>query len=197
MKIILSNNYSLSIFVIRIVFFSSIAGLLLTGCTSSPPKFIGRPSPYDLHYKLGAFVAPEVSAIKKAGQSRDYSKPYDEVYKATFDILSQYQGILAMNSSESQQSMLVIKARELKRAPEDKNRKITYGSFFEQWLAVAIIKDPDLNTATVALASVNPRGGLNNNEVAAQLLFSQIQIQLYSRNHWRQKYIIENQQVNV
>ena len=196
MNIIITNINPFSIIFIRMLCFSFITGLMSTGCTSAPRKSIGRPSPYDSYYKSESFIVPAVSAIEKSGQSRDYSKPFDEVYKATLEILSQYQGILAMNSSDSQHSMLVIKAREFKRAPEDKKRRVTYGGFFEQWLAVAIIKDPDLNTATVALASVNPGGELSGNEAAAQLFFSQIQIQLYSPNQWHQKFIVKNNQAN-
>jgi|LGOV01.1.fsa_nt_gb hypothetical protein len=136
---------------------------------------------------------PEVSEIQKKGQTQNYSRPFKEVYEASINILSQYQGILATNSSSSQQSMLVLKAREYKRAPENSHRIATYGSFFEQWLAVAIIKSPDSDVTEVAVAVVNPMGNLVNNEAAAQLLFSQIQIQLYSRIQWRDNFIYEKQ----
>ena len=135
---------------------------------------------------------PEVSEIQKKGQTQNYSRSFKEVYGAAIDILSQYQGILATNSSSSQQSMLVLKAREYKRAPENSHRIATYGSFFEQWLAVAIIKSNDSDVTEVAVAVVDPMGNLVNNEAAAQLLFSQIQIQLYSRIQWRDNFIYEN-----
>jgi len=186
------KNYNLLVFIDRVISFFLVGIALLTmGCANSTFTYMGGPSSFDSYYKACSFEVPEIAKIKKIGKVREYYKPFNEVHKASLDILSQYQGILATNSSGSHHSMLVLKAREYKCAPEDKRRIATYGSFFEQWLAVAIVKTPDEDVTEVAVAAINPMGNVVNNEAAAQLLFSQIQIQLYSRMQWREKFIFE------
>lgn len=189
------RNNNLSVFARRAILFAVVCVYLsIVGCAStSSTSYLGSPSCFDSYYKTCSFAIPEVSVIKEGGHVREYSKSFNEVHKATLDILSQYQGILAMNSSSSQQSMLVLKAREYKRAPKNIQRIATYGSFFEQWLAVAIIKTPDQNVTEVAVATINPMSNVVHNEAAAQLLFSQIQIQLYNRLQWREKFIFDHQ----
>lgn len=188
----LCKNNALLVFILQVTCFGIIVGSLsVLGCASS--SYLGSPSSFDSYYKKGSFVVPEVSAIQRAGQTREYLKPFKEVYDASLDILSQYQGILAMNSTGSQQSMLVLKAREYQCTPENIRRIVTYGSFFEQWLAIAIIKKPDLDITEVSVAVFEPTGNLVNNETAAQLLFSQIQIQLYNRIQWRDKFLYEEE----
>ena len=113
--------------------------------------------------------------------------------KPSLDILSQYQGILAMDTSSSQLTMLVLKAREYKHGQENTKRVTTCGCFFEKWLAIAIDKRPDADRTSVSVAVFEPTGTLVNNEAAAQMLFSQIQIQLYNRAQWRDKFIFEQQ----
>ena len=188
-----------SVFTCRMMCFVIIVGSLsLLGCSTTKTAYVGSTGAYHSYYNKGlesSFVAPEASEIQKAGQSWEYSKPFKEVWDASLDVLSQYQGILAMDSSSSQQSMLVLKARENKRAPENRHRIATYGSFFEQWLWVAVIKKPDSDETEVAVAVFEPStGNLRNNDGTAQLLFSQIQIQLYGPTLWRDKFVYEKQQ---
>ncbi len=189
-----------SVLTIRFAHFQIILILsfLLISCSTTIKKtYVGSPGPYDSYYKNkdkkglnSNFVAPEAVAIKKVGQTWEYMKPFNEVWQATLDVLSQYQGILDMKMSSNQRSLLVLKARSLKLAPENRDRTATYGSFFEQWLGVAIIEGQ--YGSEVAVASIEPStGSLRNNEGAAQLLFSQIQIQLYSVPSWNDKFVYE------
>lgn len=175
----------------------------LTGCGTHEQiheqMSVGEPGRYAAFYRddfARNIIVPEVSAIQKVGQTWTYARPFEEVWEASRDVLSQYQGILAMNSSSSRRSMLVLKGRELKRAPDNRSRQTTFGGFYEQWLAIAITQEPYSDVTEVALATYDPVSRcLLDNKVAAQRLFSDVQINLYSVSLWREKFIsVKNSQ---
>ncbi len=171
---------------------------LLFGCGIGKVTYVTAPGAHHSHDGNGlksSFVAPEASEIQIAGQAEGFSRPFEEVWAATLDVVSQYPGILAMNSTGLHRTLLAVKARESKSAPENRKRIATYGSFFEQMLGVAVIKKPDSEETEVAVAVVESgTGNLHNSSSSAQLLFSQIKIQLYNSKLWCDKFVYEKPQ---
>ncbi len=162
------------------------------GCSSSGKKHIGAPSPFGDYYARGLVkhvTVPKFSTLRDTGQTWKFAKPYDVVWAACLEVLSQYQGILSLDASESQGSLLVIKGRETKGAPENRHRISTFGGFYELWLGISVRKLSGSQNTEIAVASYNPNSRkFQNNEVAAQALFAQVQTHVYSRPLWCEKF---------
>ena len=90
----------------------------VAGCAGPEAERVGGPSPFAdcYHQSLANISLPEVSAVRRAGQAWTYAKPFSEVWEASLDVLSQYQAIIALNTSSSECLLLVMKAREDQRS---------------------------------------------------------------------------------
>ncbi len=179
--------------------FSAIILCLSSGCGSPTPIGMGKPGKFDAFYRaeMKGIEVPPLSAFDKAGETWTYSMPFEQVWEATFTVLSQYQGILALESTSSQRRLLAIKAIEQNRAPDNRARYATFGGFYEQWLAVAVVKEPGANGTDVIVASFDPyTKELRRSEGAALRLSSQIKIQLTSPSLWADKFTITQAERN-
>ena len=165
--------------------------LLLYGCGGSGRSVSGKRGAYDAYYRAGLSSLPELTyaTLRENGDAWAFAKPYQEVRGSVLTVVSQYDGILSMQSDDSQCVMLVVKAREQNLPPENEVRTATFGGFNERWLAVGVRENEETHDTEVVVADISPSTGrLSQGQGISELLRSQVQVQL-SQPTWHAKFV--------
>ncbi len=161
---------------------------LVGGC-ATPPVF-DAPSPYGARYHEGfaGVRAPARAAIASvAGADWACPRPLDEFWSACLEIVSQYQGIVALDKKDRERTLLVVKGRDAHISPSDRLREVTFCDCREMWLAIAVWEEA--GQTHLSLVSMDPiTGQLRPAAAVRQALQDQIQAQLNSDENWASRF---------
>jgi predicted Zn-dependent protease len=131
---------------------------------------------------------PPIESIKKASAGNwRFDQSMDAVWQACLEVVSQYQGILSMEKTADGRSLCVIKGRDSQMLPTDEMAETTFGTWYDQWLVIAVYDDAGMTAVSVAI--MDPMSGQVRTAASVeQTLFAQVQIQLNSAARWGEKF---------
>lgn len=128
-------------------------------CSACVPKYKPPESQYNQHYvdQFKGISLPDIQSVKDAGTSWIFSKPADVVWDSTLYVTKQYEGIIGLDTSNSEHKrLLYIHGQEMPMLT--KQPPIKYSRFLDTWIAIAVEPGPD-NDSIVYAAWVSPDTG--------------------------------------
>lgn len=153
-------------------------------------RYCGREGQFDQYYRkmLDGVDAPSPEAIEQVAESGwwIYPRPISKVWQACMYVISQYEGIIAMNSVNGSRSFLMLMGRETQAHAENRVRQATCGSFLEQWLAIAVIPISQHKTK-ICVAAQGPKTLLPSSP-SAQTFFYHLHVHLFNTRTWLDKF---------
>ncbi len=172
-------------------FLACLLGCLVSGCvTPSDRQFDQAAGANDASYHSGlqGIHLPSVAVINKASAGNwRFNRSVDEVWRACLGVASQYQAIVAVEKSSQGRTLCVIRGRDAQISAGDYMPETTFGSYYDQWLAIAVFEDS--GGSGISVAVIDPlTSQVKPCPAAERSLFAQVQIQMSSTANWSEKF---------
>ncbi|MFT5289717.1 MAG: Zn-dependent protease with chaperone function [Planctomycetota bacterium] len=168
-----------------------LAAVLLLACCQGPGVRAPE-SPHAARYEAGLTALPVLTAgeIESAGRASIYSVPMEELWPACLETVTQYGGVLAINGSGSERTLLLMHGLAQTQAAGGDGSPAMMGMSYDRWLAVSV-SEREPGRTQVSSAIVSASGQLQSPGSAGDTFLFQLGTQLTGERRWFPKYQID------